>query len=416
MATVDPKSKVHHEPGSPIWWVGYLCLWTSVLVLLAWDTRSKLLEYDLKSMISYLYDAIPKPSMQATSIYILYLFYLAIMGAILPGFKQQGAVLQDGSSLTYKCNGLLLHLTTSLGFLWLATNTYIDPLYIADHYGELFASVSLFSLCLSLYLAIVGRWKQKRNWFTQRPFLIDFIAGAELNPHLLGLDIKFFAYRPAMTGWQLVNLSFLVKQYYYYDGAISARMAMYQILTALYILDYFYQERKMVFTWDIIAEHFGLMLVWGDLAFITFGFSVQNFFLWKNFEPFSRDAMIFNAVVALVGYTLFRGANSQKHHFKTNPNDRIWGKPPRLIGNKLLVSGFWGWARKINYCGDLIIALSFSLSCGSSSAWAYFYFLYLLLLLVHREMRDDEKCSEKYQALWQEYCREVPYRIVPLIY
>lgn len=38
---------------------------------------------------------------------------------------------------------------------------------------------------------------------------------------------------------------------------------------------------------------------------------------------------------------VFRGANKQKHAFKKNPNAPIWGKPPKVIGGKLLASGYW---------------------------------------------------------------------------
>ena len=38
-------------------------------------------------------------------------------------------------------------------------------------------------------------------------------------------------------------------------------MILYQVLTNLYVLDYFYNEPKMITTWDIIAERFGFMLV-----------------------------------------------------------------------------------------------------------------------------------------------------------
>lgn len=40
-------------------------------------------------------------------------------------------------------------------------------------------------------------------------------------------------------------------------------------------------------------------------------------------------------------YRIFRGANKQKHVFKKNPKAPIWGKPPKVIGGKLLASGYW---------------------------------------------------------------------------
>jgi hypothetical protein len=40
-------------------------------------------------------------------------------------------------------------------------------------------------------------------------------------------------------------------------------------------------------------------------------------------------------------YLVFRGANKQKHLFKKNPKALIWGKPPKVVGGKLLISGYW---------------------------------------------------------------------------
>lgn len=116
------------------------------------------------------------------------------------------------------------------------------------------------------------------------------------------------------------------------------------------------------------------------------------------------------------GFAIFRGTNSQKHRFKTEPDALIWGKPPVTVGGKLLASGFWGLARHLNYTGDLLLALSFSIPCGLPSSLAYFYLIYLLLLTVHREKRDDDRCALKYKALWDEYCKLVPYRMLPLVY
>lgn len=144
--------------------------------------------------------------------------------------------------------------------------------------------------------------------------------------------------------------------------------------------------------------------------------SVQNFFLLSNQRPISiwESALIF--MIFCAGFAIFRGTNSQKHQFKMDPKALIWGKPPLVIGGRLLASGFWGMARHMNYTGDLLLALSFCLPCGKTSSLAYLYFIYLLLLIVHREKRDDERCSRKYGSLWDEYCLHVPYRMLPFVY
>lgn len=53
---------------------------------------------------------------------------------------------------------------------------------------------------------------------------------------------------------------------------------------------------------------------------------------------------------------------------------------------------------------------------GLSHLLPYFYVLYFTALLVHREARDEQQCLQKYGRAWQEYCKRVPYRIIPYVY
>ena len=58
----------------------------------------------------------------------------------------------------------------------------------------------------------------------------------------------------------------------------------------------------------------------------------------------------------------------------------------------MLISGFWGKGKHMNYTGDLIMALSYCLPCGLQFQ-GYFYLIYLTILLTHRAFRDDAKCA-----------------------
>lgn len=57
-----------------------------------------------------------------------------------------------------------------------------------------------------------------------------------------------------------------------------------------------------------------------------------------------------------------------------------------------------------------------SFPTGVSHLLPYFYILYFTMLLVHREARDEQQCLQKYGRAWHEYCRRVPYRILPYLY
>lgn len=168
----------------------------------------------------------------------------------------------------------------------------------------------------------------------------------------------------------------------------------------------------MLTTWDIISEEFGMMLVFGDYFFIPFTFSIQGHYLLE-YEDFSSAIWVLVVIgIYFIGFYIFRTSNSQKNQFKTQPSKPIWGKSPEAVGGKLLVSGFWGYGRHMNYTGDLIMSIAYCLPCGNQIG-GYFYTFYLFTLLLQRACRDDTKCSDKYGGLWKDYCERVPYVYVP---
>ncbi|KAF3795396.1 Delta(14)-sterol reductase [Nymphaea thermarum] len=352
-------------------------------------------------MLSSLSSLMVLPSWSGAIVLTSYFGYLAIAGSILPGKLVPGAVLSDGTRLHYRCNGLLslLLLITLLG-IGVGMNMML-PTVIADLGVQLFSTTLLFSLLVSLMLYAIGcRSGDKSSSLKSHVtgnIVHDWWYGVQLNPDFLGVDLKFFFVRAGMMGWILINLSILAKSVK--DGKLSLSMILYQTYSMLYVLDYFWYEEFMTSTWDIIAERLGFMLVFGDLGW----------WLLENKVDLTKAAALANTLV-------FRGSNGQKHVFKKDPKAHIWGKPPKVIGGKLLASGYWGIARHCNYLGDLLLALSFSLPCGASSVVPYFYPIYLLILLIWRERRDEARCRQKYKEIWVEYCRLVPWRILPYVY
>ncbi|XP_057549026.1 delta(14)-sterol reductase isoform X2 [Amaranthus tricolor] len=289
---------------------------------------------------------------------------------------------------------------------------------IADRGLELLSATFIFSFLVTLYLYIVGSTSRDQS-SSLKPHIAgniihDWWFGIQLNPQFMGIDLKFFFVRAGMLGWLIINLSVLGKSIQ--DGELHRSMVLYQLFCTFYILDYFFHEEYMTSTWDIIAERLGFMLVFGDLVWIPFTFSIQGWWLLRNKVELTTAAVVANCITFVMGYVIFRGSNKQKHVFKKNPKAPIWGKAPKVIGGKLLVSGYWGIARHCNYLGDLLLALSFSLPCGISSPIPYFYPIYLLILLIWRERRDEARCAEKYKDIWAEYCKVVPWRIMPYIY
>lgn len=279
--------------------------------------------------------------------------------------------------------------------------------------------------------------------------IYDFFIGRELNPRVdipfLGtIDIKaFMELRPGMLGWVLLDLAFVAHQYKVH-GYVSDSIILLTLFQALYVFDALWMEKAVLTTIDITTDGFGFMLAFGDLVWVPFIYSLQARYL--SVYPVNLGIYGILGILGVqgLGFYLFRAANNEKNRFRNNPKD------PRIAhlkymetksGSKLLISGWWGTARHINYLGDWIMAWSYCLPTGiagyaiqqqkSTSSrlevvqgegrgwgmvFTYFYLIYFAVLLIHRASRDEEKCMRKYGEDWVEYKAKVPSVILPGIY
>lgn len=286
--------------------------------------------------------------------------------------------------------------------------------------------------------------------------MYDWFIGRELNPRvtlpLIGeIDIKeFMELRPGMLGYILFNCAFVAKQYRTY-GFVTDSIVFIAVVQALYVLDGVFMEPAILTTMDITTDGFGCMLAFGDLVWVPFFYSLQTKYL--SVYPVTLGPVWLSAVFAMLiaGFSIFRLANSQKNTFRTNPNDPSVAHLKYIetkTGSRLITSGWWGVARHINYFGDWLQAWPYCLPTGmagylimsagtnaegafkmidgreviqgAARGWGtiftYFYVVYFAVLLVHRDLRDDEKCHRKYGEDWEKYKKTVRWRIIPYIY
>jgi delta14-sterol reductase/lamin-B receptor len=246
--------------------------------------------------------------------------------------------------------------------------------------------------------------------------IYDFFMGRELNPRWGSFDWKEFCeLRPGLIGWICLNLSCIVQQQTKL-GYVSGSMILLNIFQGVYVWDALYQERAILSTMDITTDGFGYMLVFGDLAWVPFTYSVQARYLVNHDPHLSYTALASVLALHMLGYFIFRGANGQKDAFRRDPTSKEVAHLKYLQtkrGTKLLMSGWWGMARKINYTGDYIMGLSWCLVCGFGSIVPYYYAIYFAILLIHRSIRDDHLCQAKYGDDWETYKKMVPYRFIP---
>ncbi|CAM9850861.1 unnamed protein product [Phaeothamnion confervicola] len=365
------------------------------------------------------------------AIFVGWMLFQVALERLLPGPIAEGVLLRDGTRLPYKLNGHLAFWVSLVifGHCWPQFDgagrfTHLGSAPFAvlyDRFVEIAAAACLFSylLAAALYAASLRPSLPAMGLAAPgssgNPFY-DFWMGRELNPRLGPLDLKFFCeLRPGLIGWLMLDIGMAAKQLQE-KGAISAPMALVVFGQGLYTWDALYHESAILTTMDITTDGFGFMLAFGDLAWVPFVYATQARYLVSHDPGLPTWACVALLALQALGYTIFRGANGQKDAFRRDPAAPAvahlsW--MPTRRGTKLLTSGWWGLARKINYTGDWLLGLSWCLLTGFAHPVPYFYATYFAVLLVHRALRDDRACAEKYGADWAAYKKAVPAMFVP---
>lgn len=355
----------------------------------------------------------------AYSLVLGWFLFQVLLYALPLGYTALGTVLADGTRLRYRMNGIHALVISHLLFIVVYNRWGVSFVY--DNYLALATTSFVFSFILAIYM-YVKSFKEKALLAVggnSGNIIYDWFIGRELNPRLLGFDWKVFCeMRPGLIGWVLINYSMAAKQYELY-GTVSFSMILVCVFQAMYVIDALWFEEAILTTMDVVHDGFGFMLIFGDLCWVPFTYSLQTRFLVDYPISLSGLAVVLIAALNALGYAAFRLSNSQKNLFRRDPTHPSVAKLKTILtrrGTKLIISGWWGICRHPNYVGDLIMALSWSLPCGFCHALPYFYVTYFTVLLIHRQLRDEHHCKLKYGSDWSRYCEKVPWRLIPKIY
>lgn len=434
-------------------------------------------------------------SWKVTGWLLAYYAFSLLLGRILPAEEAHGTKLRaSGRPLTYHFNGrkpskapinveqsiwesltnahcISAFSSTVVQLFICAVGTavygaeFVVWTFIVDNYLQLLTASTILAYFISIFVYIKS-FEVKPNDAENRELaqggntgntIYDFYIGRELNPRITlplvneQIDIKtWLEMRPGLTGWILLDLAFISKQYATY-GYVSDSIIFTAIVQIYYVLEGQYFESGILGMMDITTDGMGFMLTFGDIVWVPFLYSTQCRYL--STHPISLGWMGVAAVstVFLVGLYIFRSSNSQKQRFRSTPNHPSIKDLPYIQtrrGTRLLTGGWWGMARHMNYFGDWLQASPFSLPTGvagyailpagsavegaikmldgrevvqgAARGWGtiftYFYVVYFAILLIHREGRDDVACSEKYGEDWDRYKKTVKWRIVPGVY
>ncbi|MGZ5957691.1 MAG: DUF1295 domain-containing protein, partial [Myxococcaceae bacterium] len=353
--------------------------------------------------------------------WIVYTAVLALH-VLLPARNVAGYVRgADGKPLRYRLNGPLVLLAVLALYAAAVHLGLIGWDFFWEHRREGLAGACTLGLLFTLAI-VLGAPP------TGKSLGADLYLGRRENPRWgtyrggARIDAKMVLYLIGAVQLELNVVSFAAHQALAHPGQVSPGVILHAALFTFFVVEYLLFEEVHLYTYDFFAERVGFKLGWGCLAFYPYFYCVGLWSVARRPDPHAPVALlVLAAVLFFVGWSLSRGANLQKYLFKTRPAAKLLGVlAPQAISDgkqRLLCSGFWGLSRHINYLGEISMAVGLTLALGwPLDPWPWLYPLYSLALLLPRQADDDRRCARKYGALWAEYCRRVPARIVPGIY
>ncbi|MCL2185349.1 MAG: ERG4/ERG24 family protein [Treponema sp.] len=342
---------------------------------------------------------------------------ITLLHIILPVRKIKGYVKHEktGEILNYRINGKLVLPVSILVWFGLGYFNIVAYDWLYQVRWESVITAIVMGLIFSFILVLKAP-------STGKPFLADFWFGRIWNPQIKNgfIDAKMWLYLIGAVMLQLNALSFAAHHIQTHE-IINPGFMLGVVMTAWFCWDYLIFEKIHLYTYDLFAERVGFKLGFGCLTFYPYFYAIP---LWctVNLPNPNRPLWFLILCIALFlfGWVFTRGANVQKYIFKIAPEKKfLWMKPEALTdGNRsILVSGYWGASRHINYMGEIIQAIAIAMSAGYLGVWqVWLYPIYYIGLLFSRQADDDKICKAKYGELWDTYKMKVKYRIIPFIY
>ncbi|XP_018010670.1 delta(14)-sterol reductase TM7SF2 [Hyalella azteca] len=343
---------------------------------------------------------------------------LLVLHLVLSYIPVRSRVLPNGAKA--RTNGLVLLLVSCLLFP-LAHYFKLNVSEVYTLLRPLIVSHAALGLVfgLALYIKSFYAPRSNRNPRIVGHFLPDFIEGREVNPRIGSIDIKSFFIKHSIIVSSLLLLVLVIREFQLTTKAnYNNEFFVLAALQLFYCLDFLLFEENFYSTWEYTRQGSGYFLT-GFYLTMPYYFIVNTRVLMMFRSPLPWYCIAGIVVIYLAGYILVRGANNQKHAFRTNPSDPNLAhleSLPTSAGTRLLVSGWWGVVRHPNYLGDLLVQLSLCLLCGFKHGLPWLNLFLSFASLLHRIYETERTCSLKYGLSWSTYTGRVKYKLLPKVF
>ncbi|KOX78838.1 Lamin-B receptor [Melipona quadrifasciata] len=355
--------------------------------------------------------------------YLCFFLFVIIFSTLPIGRKIDGPHTRIGR-IQYRLNGFLCGLLSVIIFVVCIYEELEIIDLITQNSVQFSISGWILGTILSLLLFVKGSRAPVANLNihgSTNSVIYNFWQGREINPRIGPVDFKISLFRTSMIAIILINLSIVMKTIEetetYSLEYLNMGVLLGALLQIIYAIDALFFESTILTTFEVMYEGTGYMLSTGYMMYPFLPTLTTKYMLYHKIQ--FTYLFVFPLLAFIIGYLLYRISNSQKNEFRRNPLSPSLihlETIPTVRGKKLIVSGLWGHVRHPNYLGDIIIWWSISSISLACDILPYYYAIMCSGLLMHRAIRDNERCKIRYGLAWEQYTSRVKYMILHRIF
>jgi protein-S-isoprenylcysteine O-methyltransferase Ste14 len=299
---------------------------------------------------------------------------------------------------------------------------YKIPLNVVyDKYNYIMATCIILPFICALTALVQARWGKRSNINSKGNtgnLIVDYFNGRELNPRVLGFDLKLICFRFSMIALALINVIMVADNIVKNNGSANPTVVLASAFQVLYALDAMFFEEYYFNSHDAMNSGYGWSLMSSYFTFPFLPTLITKYLIDRS----PVVAWYYLALIGLmnaVGYVIFRSSETQRCEFAKNPGNPALAHLETVNtagGRKLIVSGWWGLVRHPNYLGEILIQWSWVLPTGLTDLLPYYLPFVTTLMIVIRCHQINQRNKRKYGTAWDSYCEKVRSNILPKVY
>lgn len=273
------------------------------------------------------------------------------------------------------------------------------------------------SIVLGLALAVIVAFQTKESRTENLGLISHLTVGSTTNAFIGKLNVKMFLNRMIFQSIIVMNVLAVLAQFEKTNQVPATLLLSCSMQMVLSLENLLNEKSAFVESYEFTQTKLGWLLIATYLSY-PFLAVISALHITSVGEELPYYCLVPVSILFLEGFWIKVASTKQKIAFLANPEDSSFANMESLSspsGEKLLISGWWGWLRHPNYLGEIIIHLALIMTSGLSAVMPCVFLIFAAILYV-RISGSEEASRMKYGPSWERYCQRVPSRLVPLIY